>query len=131
MVIDTSALVAIILEEAEAARLTRAIADAYAPVVGAPTLVEATAVLLARLGSHGEAILDALLQRLRVEVVPMTLGAAEAARRAYAVYGKGVARPGVLNFADCLSYGVAADRRAPLLFKGDDFSRTDIEQAKY
>jgi ribonuclease VapC len=131
MVIDTSALVAIILDEPEAARLTRAVADAYAPVVGAPTLVEASAVLLARLGSHGEAILDALLQRLRVEVVPMTAGAGEAARRAYVRYGKGVATPGVLNFGDCLAYGVAVDRGVPLLFKGDDFSRTDVEQAKY
>jgi ribonuclease VapC len=131
MVIDSSALVAIILEEPDAARLTRAIADGYAPVVGAPTLVEATAVLLARLGRPGDAVLDALLQRLRIRVVPMTLGAAEAARRAYARYGKGVGDPGVLNFGDCLSYGVAVDRGVPLLFKGDDFSRTDIEQAKY
>jgi len=131
MVIDSSALVAIILDEPEAARLTSAVADAYAPVVGAPTLVEATAVLLARLGSHGEAVLDALLQRLRIEVVPMTAGAAEAARRAYARYGKGVATPGVLNFGDCLSYGVAVDRGVPLLFKGEDFSKTDVEQAVY
>ena len=82
MVIDSSALVAIILDEPEADRLTSAVADAYAPVVGAPTLVETTAVLLSRLGEHGEAILDALLQRLRIETVPMTVGAAEAARRA-------------------------------------------------
>jgi ribonuclease VapC len=131
MVIDTSALVAIILEEPEAERLSRAIAEAYAPVVGAPTLVEATAVLLGRLGTHGEAILDALLQRLRIKVIPMTVGASEAARLAYVRYGKGVARPGVLNLGDCLSYGIAADRGAPLLFKGDDFARTDIEQVKY
>lgn len=131
MVIDTSALVAIILDEPDADRLTRAIAEAYAPVVGAPTLVEAAAVLLGRLGSHGEAILDALLQRLRIEVVPMTVGAAEAARHAYARYGKGVGRPGVLNFGDCLSYGVAVDRGVPLLFKGEDFTATDVAQAQY
>lgn len=131
MVIDSSALVAIILDEPEADRLTSAVADAYAPVVGAPTLVEATAVLLSRLGSHGEAILDALLQRLRIETVPMTVGAAEAARHAYARYGKGVGRPGVLNFGDSLSYGIAVDRGVPLLFKGDDFTKTDVEQAKY
>jgi ribonuclease VapC len=131
MVIDTSALVAIILGEPEADRLTRAIAEAYRPVVGGQTLVEATAVLLARLGSQGETILDALLQRLRIEVVPMTVGAAEAARRGYAQFGKGVAQPGMLNFGDCLSYGVAVDRGVPLLFKGDDFTRTDVEQAKY
>lgn len=131
MVIDTSALIAILLGEPEASRLTRAIAEASAPVVGAPTLVEATAVMLGRLGTHGEAMLDALLQRLRVEVVPMTPGAAEAARRAYSRYGKGVGKPGVLNFGDCLSYGVAMDRGAPLLFVGDDFPRTDIDPAKY
>lgn len=131
MVIDSSALVAILLREPETQRLLAAIVDAPAPVVGAPTLVEATAVLLGRRGVPGEIGLDALLQRLRIEVVPMTVGAAEAARRAYKRYGKGVGDPGVLNFGDCLSYGVAVDRGVPLLFKGDDFSRTDVEQAKY
>ena len=131
MVIDSSALIAILLDEPESARLVRAIAGAHAPVVGAPTLVEATAVMLARLGPQGDALLDALLQRLRVEVVPMTPRAAEAARQAYASYGKGVGHPGVLNLGDCLAYGVAVDRGAPLLFKGDDFPRTDVDQAKY
>lgn len=131
MVIDSSALIAILLDEPESSRLVRAIAAAYAPVVGAPTLVEATAVMLARVGPHGDALLDALLQRLRVEVVPMTAGAAEAARQAYARYGKGVGSPGVLNLGDCLAYGVAVDRGAPLLFKGDDFPRTEIDPAKY
>lgn len=131
MVIDTSALLAILLAEPEAPRLSRAIATASNPVVGAPTVVEATAVLMARLGPQGEAVLDALLLRLKIAVVPMSPGAADAARRAYARYGKGVARPGVLNFGDCLSYGVAVDRRAPLLFKGNDFPRTDIQAAVY
>ncbi|CAA9322381.1 MAG: hypothetical protein AVDCRST_MAG68-1924 [uncultured Gemmatimonadetes bacterium] len=131
MVIDTSALVAILLSEPEAARMGRAIAEASSPVVGAPTLVEAAAVLMGRLGPGGEVLLDALLHRLKIEVVPMTATAADAARRAYARYGKGVGRPGVLNFGDCLSYGVAADRGVPLLFKGDDFPRTDISADAY
>jgi ribonuclease VapC len=131
VVIDTSALIAILLGEPEAPRLARAIAEARAPVVGAPTLVEATAVVIARLGPQGEVTLNALLHQLRVEVVPMTVNAAEAARRAYARYGKGVGSPGVLSFGDALSYGVAADRQQPLLFKGDAFPRTDIPRAEY
>jgi len=131
MVIDTSALVAILLAEPEAPRLSRAIAEASAPIVGAPTVVEAAAVMMGRIGPGGEVLLDALLHRLKIEVVPMTATAADAARRAYARYGKGVGRPGVLNFGDCLSYGVAIDRGTTLLFKGDDFLRTDIAAATY
>lgn len=129
MVIDTSALLAILLAEPEGARLVEAIALDPAPVVGAPTLLEAAAVMLARKGPEGEVALDALLQRLGIEVVPFSAGAAGAARRAYARYGKGVGDPGVLNLGDCLSYGVAADLGEPLLFKGDDFGKTDITSA--
>ncbi|HEX8670566.1 MAG TPA: type II toxin-antitoxin system VapC family toxin [Longimicrobium sp.] len=131
MVIDTSALLAIAFGEPEASRFIKAIAEAAEPVIGAPTLVEAAAVLMARTGPEAEVALDALLHQLGIAVVPMTPRAAEAARHAYARYGKGVGRPGVLNFGDSLSYGVAVDRGVSLLFKGDDFPKTDIDQAKY
>ncbi len=131
MVIDTSGLIAILLAEPEAARLARAIAEAPVAVVGAPTLVEAAAVMMARKGPQGGIALDALLQRLRIEVVPMTPAAAALARSAYVSFGKGVGKPGVLNYGDCLAYGVAKALREPLLFKGEDFSRTDVEAAPY
>ncbi len=131
MVIDTSALLAIAFAEPESARFIKAIVEAPEPVIAAPTLVEAAAVLMARTGAGAEVALDALLHRLAIEVVPMTPAAAEAARHAYARFGKGVGRPGVLNYGDCLSYGVAVDRGVPLLFKGEDFGRTDVDQAQY
>ncbi|MEN8375745.1 MAG: type II toxin-antitoxin system VapC family toxin [Gemmatimonadota bacterium] len=131
MVLDSSALVALLLGEADSRRLAQAIASAPIRLVGAPTLVETSAVLLARKGPEADVALDAWLMRLDVEVVPLTEEGARHARRAYARFGKGVGDPGVLNYGDCLSYGVAMAMRQPLLFKGDDFSRTDVEVAAY
>lgn len=131
MVIDTSAVVAILLREPEAARLVDAIEADPNRFIGAPTIVEATSVMLARHGPQGNIALDALLQRLEIRVVPMSPAAASLARGAYARYGKGVGSPSVLNYGDCLSYGVAMALREPLLFKGDDFARTDVTVADY
>lgn len=129
MVIDTSALLAVLLSEAEADALVEAIVSAGTRQVGAPTLVEAAAVMAARKGPAGEVALDALLQRLEIEVVPMTPEGAAFARSAYARYGRGVGSPAVLDYGDCLAYGVARAAGEPLLFKGDDFALTDIEPA--
>lgn len=131
MVIDTSALVAILLAEPEGSRLVHAIAASTVRQIGAPTLVEVAAVMLARKGPPGEIALDALLRRLDIDVVPMSAAAAAFGRAAYARYGKGVGSPGVLNFGDCLAYGVAMAQREPLLFKGEDFARTDVPAAAY
>ena len=131
MVIDTSALVALLLAEPEADRLLDAIAADPAPVVGAPTLVEAAAVMLARKGPRGEHALDALVQRLGIRVEPLSLDGASHARSAYARFGKGVGSPGVLNYGDCLAYGVAMALDEPLLFKGSDFSATDVLAVVY
>ncbi len=131
MVIDTSALLAILLGEPEAAALVRAIAAAPVRLVAAPTLVEASAVLFARKGPIGDVALDALLQRLSLVIVMMSPDAAELARAAFRQFGKGVGSPGVLNYGDCLAYGVAKATRQPLLFKGDDFSKTDVAIAAY
>ncbi len=130
MVIDTSARLAILFDEAEAEDLTEAILSAATRLVGTPTLVEASAVVLARRGAQGEIALDALLQRLGIEVVPMSTDAVAFARSARARYGKGVGSPGVLNLGDCLSYGVARAAGEALLFKGDDFPRTDVPAAR-
>jgi ribonuclease VapC len=131
MVIDASALVAILLGEPEAQQLTEAITADPTRLVGGPTLVEASAVMLGRKGPQGEIALDALLQRLDVRIVPFTAEAATHARSAYRQYGKGVGSPSVLNYGDCLSYGTAIAVGEPLLFKGDDFPRTDVAAAEY
>ncbi len=131
MVLDTSALLAILLAEPEANAMVRAVAAAERRLVGAPTWVEASAVMTARKGSSGEVALDALMDRLEVEVVPLSVAAGRLARLAYSRFGKGVGDPAVLNFGDCLSYGVAVAEREPLLFKGDDFVQTDVNVAGY
>lgn len=131
MVIDASVLVAILLGEPEDERLVQAIAADPNRLVGAPTLVDAAAVMLGRRGAQGEIALDALLQRLDVRTVPFTAQAAAHARSAYRRYAKGVGAPSVLNSGDCMSYGIAAAYGEPLLSKGDDFPRTDIPAAAY
>jgi ribonuclease VapC len=131
MVLDTSALLAILFAEPESERMVRAVAASGSRIVGAPTLVETSAVMRARKGSGGEVALDALLERLDVELVEMSVAAARLARLAYARFGKGVGDPAVLNFGDCLTYGVAVAMREPLLFKGTDFGRTDVEIVDY
>ena len=131
MVIDTSALLAILLGESEAMAMVGAIASADRRLLGAPTLVESSAVMRARKGPQGEIALDALLRRLGIELVGMPAEAAGFARSAYARYGKGVGSPAVLNFGDCLAYGLARSLDEPLLFKGMDFSQTDIARVTY
>src|SRR5687767_2755291 len=100
MVLDTSALLVMLFAESETEPMVRAIAVDDRRVVGAPTLVEASAVMVAKKGTGGEVALDALLERLAIEVVPMTVAAAKLARLAYARFGKGVGEPGVLNYGD-------------------------------
>lgn len=131
MVLDTSALLAILFAEPESEAMVRAVADDERRLVGAATWVEASAVMVARKGGAGEVALDALLDRLEAEVVPMSVGAARLARLAYARFGRGIGDPAVLNYGDCLAYGVAMAEREPLLCKGDDFSRTDVEIVRY
>ena len=131
MVIDTSALLAILLSEAESEKLVRAILADGRRLIGAPTLVEAAAVMLARKGPQGEIALDALLQRLGIEVVEMSAVATTEARRAYARFGKGVGTPGVLNYGDCLAYGITLAMDEALLFKGNDFLETDVPAVAY
>lgn len=131
MVIDTSALLAILFDEPEASRLTQAIDAAAVRILGAPTLVEAAAVMVARKGDIGEIALDALLRRLEIQIVALSLEAAAFARVGFKRFGKGVGKPGVLNYGDCFSYGVAMAYEEPLLSKGDDFPRTDVQIAQY
>ena len=131
MVIDTSAVLAILLDEPDATRLIDAIDVDPVRAIGAPTLVEAGAVIVARKGSAGAVALDALMQRLDMTVEPFSAAAADFARSAYSRYGKGVGSPAVLNYGDCLSYGIAQALNQPLLFKGDDFNATDVVVASY
>lgn len=110
--------------------MLEAIKGADRRAMSAATLVEAGIVAEGYAGDQGARDLDAALARLKIEVVPLTESQAAYARRGYRRFGKGN-HPAGLNLGDCFSYGLAKATGEPLLFKGDDFSKTDIEAAAY
>ena len=128
MVIDTSASVAIAMNESEAEAFEQRIADAAVRLISAATVLEAAMALETRLGEPGGGELDLWLLRAGVEIVAVDAIHADQARRAWRRFGKG-RHPAGLNFGDCFSYALAALTQEPLLFKGNDFSKTDIEAA--
>jgi ribonuclease VapC len=130
MIVDTSAIVAILDQEPEADRIARTLASTSERVVSAATLVEVGIVMQARRGDDGARDLDLLLAKLRIEILPFTARQAEIARKAFRRYGRG-RHDAKLNFGDCFAYAVAKDESAPLLFKGDDFGQTDVMVASY
>ena len=131
MVIDTSALLAILFQEPEAERFARAIANAPTRLLSAANLLETGIVVQARHGDEGSRDLDLLVLKLRVEIAPVTEQQVGIARRAYRQYGKGHGHPAGLNYGDCFAYALARDTGAPLLFKGEDFPSTDVAPAAY
>lgn len=130
MVIDTSVLIAILAQEPEAARFTLALARTPIRLLSAATLVEAGLIVQYRFGDDGARDLDLLLSKLRVEIVAVTAQQAGIARRAHRQYGQG-RHPAGLDFGDCFPYALARDTGEPLLCKGDDFARTDLQVAPY
>ncbi len=130
MVIDTSALVAILLGEAEAEPFALAIAGDPKRLISTFTALETAIVIEAKKGESGGRELDLLLHQARIEMVPMTAEQFEIARSAWRRYGKG-RHPAGLNIGDCCSYALAKCADEPLLFKGDDFSQTDIKTANW
>jgi ribonuclease VapC len=128
MVIDTSALIAFLEDEPEASRIATALTSGAALRVSTATVLEAGIVVEARRGEHGGRELDLLLHRLGVEQVPVTAEQVELARSAWRQYGKGRHRA-ALNYGDCFAYALAASLGEPLLFVGNDFSRTEITPA--
>ncbi len=130
MVIDTSALVAILQEEPQHRALARAIRDASARRMSAATLVEAGIVMQGQHGDVGGETLDALLARSEIEILPLTAAHAALAREAFRRFGKGQ-HPAGLNYGDCFAYALATALAEPLLFVGSDFGQTDVAVAAY
>lgn len=128
MVLDSSALVAIHLREPGCERLIDSAEAAEVVVVGAPTLLETAIVLTARLGQDARPGILALLRRMEAEVVPFREEHLDAAAAAFIRFGR-ERHPAALNFGDCMAYAVASVSSMPLLFAGEDFSRTDITTA--
>lgn len=125
MVIDTSALVAILLGESDAERIAKAIADNQQRLIGSFTALETGIVIEARKGEAGSREFDLLVHYADIEIVAMTAEQFEVAREAWRRFGKGN-HPASLNIGDCCTYALARVSGEPLLFKGDDFSQTDI-----
>ena len=125
MVIDTSAIVAIIFAEPDAEQLATAIDAADPRLVSAATALEASVVIESEMDDSGRIELDLLIYRAHIEIVPFTADQFEIARRAYRIYGRG-RHPAGLNLGDCFSYALSKSTGYPLLFKGDDFRRTDV-----
>jgi ribonuclease VapC len=128
-VVDTSALFAVLQQEPDALRYSQAIERDPEPAMSAATLLEAGAIALGRGGAPLLSALRKLFSESGVEIIPFDAGQAVMAIEAYRRYGRGVGRPGCLNLGDCFSYALAKARAEPLLFKGNDFARTDVQSA--
>jgi ribonuclease VapC len=128
VVLDTSALVAILLGEPEQPALIGAMAEYEDILISAATLVEASIVMRAKTGDQGVADLDELLAAAAVRCVAVDRVQAGIARDAFARFGKGRS-VAALNFGDCFSYALATVTDRPLLFKGADFAHTDVSAA--
>ncbi len=125
MVIDTSALISILLRDLEAEAFARAIADDSKRMISAFSVLESGIVIEAKKGEAGGRELDLLLHRSKIEIVGLNAEQLEIARFAWRNYGKG-RHPAALNIGDCCSYALAKYSGEPLLFKGNDFVKTDI-----
>jgi|SRR5580700_2631261 ribonuclease VapC len=130
MVIDTSALVAIMQEESGAEGFLRQIAAAGMRRVSAAALLETAIVLEARSGEKAGDDLDLFLARAKVEIEPVTEEQVQVARKAWRRYGKGSGHAARLNFGDCFSYALAHCLGEELLYRGKDFDQTDVARGE-
>jgi ribonuclease VapC len=130
MIIDSSALIAILLKEPEALRLANAIGESSVRWLPASCFLEASMLILGRGGENGIRDLDLLIARYRIEILAFTESQARLAREVFKRYGKG-RHPAKLNFGDCMAYALAKETGEELLFKGTDFALTDIAVAPY
>ncbi len=129
MIADTSALVAILRNEPEAAIFAEALWAATTCRLSAATYVELAAVVERRHDPTAASNLDRLLARIEAVIEPVTVEQAKIAREAYREFGRGSGHPARLNFGDCFAYALAKALNEPLLFKGEDFARTDVARA--
>lgn len=125
MVVDTSALIAILLNESDADILSATLAASFPRIISTVSVLEASIVMESKKGEAGLALLDELLTAAQFEIAPFDDAQQRIAREAYRRYGKG-RHPAGLNFGDCCAYALTHTRNDTLLFKGNDFAQTDI-----
>lgn len=130
MVLDTSALVAILKAETEAAALLHCLGESRNSTIAMPTLLEAQMVMVSQVGDAGLVDLELLLSRAEIRPLAFDANHLRWALHGWHHYGNGRHRAG-LNFGDCFSYGLAMALDRLLLFKGDDFSKTDVKVAVF
>lgn len=126
MILDTSAVIAILNAESEAAAFAQAIGGAPNCTISAANFFEAA--IIADSKTRGPLPLDEFMQSAGINVAPVTIAQIQIARRAYQTYGRGN-HPAKLNFGDCFAYALAQESGLPLLFKGEDFAQTDVRPA--
>jgi ribonuclease VapC len=129
IVADTSALVAVVFGEPERGTFVRRMEQAERVLVSTVSVVETRMVVSGRRGQRGVVLLDDLFRLPMIEVAPVGVAEMDAAYAAFVLYGRGSGHPAALNFGDVFSYALAKVRGLPLLFKGDDFARTDVRPA--
>ncbi|MBT3345215.1 MAG: type II toxin-antitoxin system VapC family toxin [Gemmatimonadetes bacterium] len=125
MVIDTSAVIAILFGEVDAGRFSEAIEADPVRLMSAASILEACLVVESELGEEGSRELDLLLLKVGIETVAFNEEQLQVARHAFREYGKGH-HPAGLNYGDCFSYALSRTSGEPLLFKGNDFAKTDV-----
>lgn len=130
MILDTSAIIAILRFEAEASEFAKIIERAAEPRISAVSYVESAAVIDGSKDPIASRRFDELIETAQIVIEPVTEAQALAARQAYRDFGKTSGHPAKLNFGDCFSYALAKVKGEPLLFKGQDFSRTDVKSAR-
>jgi ribonuclease VapC len=130
VIVDSSAMIAILLKEPGYERLRDRLAASEQASIGAPNVLESSMVLCARLGRAGKTLLARFLEEAEIEVVEFTADHWTVAADAFIAYGKG-RHPAGLNFGDCMTYAVAKLAGEPLLCLGDDFPATDLELAGF
>ena len=128
IVVDSSALIAILEEEPEAGRFLSHIGEASRRLASAVTVYETGIVVGARRGWDSAAEILTVIERLGIEIIPFAEPYVSLALKAYGRYGKGVDAKARLNLGDCAAYALAKSMNAPLLFKGTDFTETDVLQ---
>jgi ribonuclease VapC len=126
MIVDTSALIAVLRDEGDAISYANAIANASVRRVSAVTYVETAVVIDASRDPIASRRFDDLLREARIVIEPVTEVQARMAREAYRDFGRGSGHPASLNFGDCFTYALARSMNEPLLFKGKDFMHTDV-----
>lgn len=129
MIVDSSAVLAILSEESDGGQLAEALGSVESPTMSAGTFLECSIVIDGRRDPLFSREFDEFMNRFEIEVVPVDVDQARVAREAYRDYGRGSGHPAKLNFGDCFAYALASVTDEPLLYKGDDFVHTDIRSA--